>query len=68
MISKTVNELVYGLFILDYQRRLEDIRLIEGEEYTESYTRFMEDIVQFCKKNDLVVDDVMTDIALNKIT
>lgn len=68
MISKTVNEIVYGLFIQDYQRRLEDIRLIGGKEYTESYTRLMEDIVQFCKKNDLIVDDVMIDIALNKIT
>lgn len=64
MTSKTVNEIVYGLFILDYQRRLDDIRLIEGEEYTSSYTKFVEDVAKFCMNNGMKFDDVMMDIEL----
>jgi hypothetical protein len=54
---------VYDMIILDYQERLKAIR--NGrEEYTELYTRFLEDIVVFCKNNDLNVNTVMVDIEL----
>lgn len=54
---------VYDMIILDYQERLKAIRS-NGERYTELYTRFLEDIVIFCKNNDLNVNDVMVDIEL----
>jgi len=53
---------VYDMIILDYQERLKAIR--NGKEYTELYTRFLEDIVVFCKNNDLNVNTVMVDIEL----
>jgi hypothetical protein len=58
-----LSAVVYDMIILDYQERLKAIR--NGrEEYTELYTRFLEDIVIFCKNNDLNVNDVMVDIEL----
>jgi hypothetical protein len=58
-----LSAVVYDMIILDYQERLKTIR--NGrEEYTELYTRFLEDIVIFCKNNDLNVNDVMVDIEL----
>ena len=54
---------VYDMIILDYQERLTAIRNGK-EEYTELYTRFLEDIVVFCKNNDLNVNTVMVDIEL----
>jgi len=54
---------VYDMIILDYQERLTAIRS-NGERYTELYTRFLEDIVVFCKNNDLNVNTVMVDIEL----
>ena len=58
--------IVYDSIILIYQERLEMIRLSDSGEYTELYTRFMENVVEFCKNSDLKVDDVMTDIELKK--
>jgi Leu/Phe-tRNA-protein transferase len=55
---------VYELVVLDYQKRLETIRSVNDEEYTELYTKFVEDVVQFCKRNDLTVDGTMIDIEL----
>jgi hypothetical protein len=55
---------VYDAIILGYQERLEMIRSVDSGEYTELYTRFMENVVRFCKNNDLKLNDVMTDIEL----
>ncbi len=55
---------VYDAIILGYQERLEMIRSADSEEYTELYTQFMQNVVRFCIKNDLKLDDVMTDIEL----
>jgi hypothetical protein len=55
---------VYDAIILGYQERLEMIRSVDSGEYTELYTRFVDNVVRFCIKNDLKVDDVMTDIEL----